>query len=243
MTKQYVWLVRYGKTEFPLVEYEGPYDSDIDPMEGIEHAKAIGGRIASSTSDKLPSKIYCSPFLRTIHTASYIRDALSSDMDIQVEDGLYEWLTPSLLIDRSGARTYPKTVSELKQRFKNIDEIYKSCRVIQETEFPEDENALMDRCQNTFDGILCHANGENLVIVAHAPCVQALAFAMEDNVEKTEDSKLGKWPLGGVTRFSRDVVSSDKIGSTSVSYGTWQIDFYGSTDHMPGDYKNGLGLW
>ena len=27
MTKQHVWLVRYGKTEYPLVEYDGPYDS------------------------------------------------------------------------------------------------------------------------------------------------------------------------------------------------------------------------
>ena len=30
--KQYVWLIRYGKTEFPLVENEGPYDSKFNMM-------------------------------------------------------------------------------------------------------------------------------------------------------------------------------------------------------------------
>lgn len=28
MTRQYVWLIRYGKTEFPLVENDGPFDSE-----------------------------------------------------------------------------------------------------------------------------------------------------------------------------------------------------------------------
>ena len=30
MTKQNIWLVRYGLTEFPLVEYDGPYDSKYE---------------------------------------------------------------------------------------------------------------------------------------------------------------------------------------------------------------------
>ena len=31
--KQSIWLVRYGKTEYPLVEFDGPYDSEFDGYE------------------------------------------------------------------------------------------------------------------------------------------------------------------------------------------------------------------
>lgn len=259
MTKQYVWLVRYGKTEFPLVEYDGPFNSDIDPTEGMEHAQSIGQQIASSPSDTLPAKVYCSPFLRTTHTASVVGKALSEmnkNIHVHVEEGLYEWLAPSLLIDRDGVRTYPQNASELKCRFGNIDETYESRREIEEKDFPEDIRSLIHRCQAALDGILDHAEGENLAIVTHAPCVQALAFAMEMNMdsdqdakdvmEMTGDSKLGKLPLGGVTRFSRDVVKEESMATataTATSFGKWQMDFYGSTEHMPGDYRNGLGLW
>ena len=66
--KQCVWIVRYGLTEHPLVESVGPFDSDIDPQEGIEHAKAIAQRIAESGKDA-PKIVFSSPFLRTTHTA------------------------------------------------------------------------------------------------------------------------------------------------------------------------------
>lgn len=232
---QYVWLVRYGKTEFPLVEYDGPYNSDIDPNEGIEHATAIAKEISSSPTEFIPDKVYCSPFLRTTHTAAILGKALAKN--INVEDGLYEWLFPSLLIDRSGTRTYPEKVSQLKERFDNIDTSYRSCNIIQKDDFPEDETKLISRCRNTFEGILQHAAGDNLAIVSHAPCVQALAFIMEGG-DSTDESTLVKWPLGGITRFSRDI-----INDREEKYGDWSMDFYGVTKHMPGDYKIGAGLW
>lgn len=266
--KQYVWLVRYGKTEFALKEFDGPYNSDIDPNEGVHHAQCIANKIASSTektnSQTQPNvKIYTSPFLRCVHTASIIGTKLNTK--IKIEDGLYEWLVPSLLIEReTNIRTYPNTITELQSLFPETIEIEmndgnKSSSLnpylVDESNdlfsFPEtNEEKLLQRCNNTLQLILNDHNDddgddENIIIVAHAPCVQSLAFAMEEGVEDVKDSKLSKWPLGGITRFSRGVHSSidDKGGINKVGYGKWNMDFYGVTDHMPGDYKNGVGLW
>lgn len=79
--------------------------------------------------------------------------------------------------------------------------------------------------------------GRNIIIVAHAPCVQSIAFAMEEGVYDVKNSKLDKWPLGGITRFSRDILPDNE------SFGKWEMDFYGVTDHMPGEYRDGAGLW
>ena len=45
------------------------------------------------------------------------------------------------------------------------------------------------------------------------------------------------WPLGGITLFSRDVSGEDMEGDG------WKLEFYGSTSHMPGEYKQGLKAW
>jgi len=203
---------------------------DIDPTVGIVHAEAIAKQISTSPSDVLPTKVYSSPFLRTTHTASILATSLSQQLN--VEEGLYEYLIPSLLIDRSETRTYPRSVDELKLIFDNIDSSYEKSVEITPEMFPEDEEKLIKRCRNTLNGILNDASGENIAIVAHAPCVQALAFVLE-GVDTTEESKLEKWPLGGITRFSRDVGGDGK----------WQMDFYGLTQHLPDEYKLGLGLW
>ena len=168
--------------------------------------------------------------MRTTHTASILASKLSRE--VNVEEGLYEYLIPSLLIDRSGTRTYPRSVYELKQKFKNIDVSYESSVKITEDMFPENEQSLIERNRNTLSGILDHASGANVAIVAHAPCVQALAFVME-GADSVENSKLRKWPLGGITRFSRDCTANSG----------WEMDFYGLTEHMPGEYKDGAGLW
>lgn len=150
------------------------------------HANSIAQQVASSPAVTLPSKVYTSPFLRTTHTASILATALSKH--VNVEEGFYEYLIPSLLVDRSGTRTYPRTVEELKKIFGNVDASYEKALEITPEMFPEDESKLIERCRDALNGVLTHANRNNVAIVAHAPCVQALAFVMED--VRIEDSKL-----------------------------------------------------
>ena len=79
--------------------------------------------------------------------------------------------------------------------------------------------------------IIEHANGKNICIVSHTPCAQAMALYLE-NAPSLEESNIGPWPLGGVTMFTRETASND-----------WKLEMYADTEHMPGEYKNGLKEW
>lgn len=101
------------------------------------------------------------------------------------------------------------------------------------TLFPENETDLFERCETSVTRILNDLkNHENVCIVSHAPCNQAMALFLDGNAER-----IGKWSLGGLTRFSRTVESNGVLGR-------WNLDFYSSTEHMPEDYKDGMkGAW
>ncbi len=126
--KQSVWFVRYGLTEHPLVEDLGPYDSDIDPGEGIDHAMSIAKRIAAGVNadeTSIPGVVYASPFLRTAHTGYIIANELqkNSSVELRLEEGLWEWLIPSLLVTKvDGIKTNPRPLAVLKQDLQTLEE-------------------------------------------------------------------------------------------------------------------------
>jgi broad specificity phosphatase PhoE len=229
---QNVYIVRYGLTKYPLVEYTGPYDSPLDPTEGLDHARAIANAIKdASTNIKASSNnafVYCSPFLRTTETAHVIATALSCR--VRVEEGLTEWQIPSLLVDEDGVLTRPKSAIELADLYDTIDTSYSSVNPtngsVASPKFPETEQDLLERCKKTMHEILAsHANDDSICIVSHAPCDQAIAYYLE-GAESIETSQLRAWPLGGITKFT---------GLTMV--------MYGDTSHMPGMYKAGVKHW
>jgi len=93
---QYIYLVRYGLTDPPLMENVGNYDSDIHPADGVEHAQAI----ANVLRDQQPKEeenvtpwrwrmmVYSDPFIRCAHTANIIANVL--DCPHRIEVGLTE---------------------------------------------------------------------------------------------------------------------------------------------------------
>ena len=160
---------------------------------------------------------------------------------VRIEGGLTEWQIPSLLVDKSGVKTYPKQREELARDYGTIDLSYDSVNPPLPDDaqtgpdgaprFEESEQALLYRCSVTLERIIDLTNGDSFVLVSHAPCDQALALHLEG--KGPSDSKLGPWPLGGVTKFSRTVERDEK-------YGDWELDFYGCTDHLEGQYKAGI---
>lgn len=245
--KQNVWIVRYGLTKFPLVEHFGPFNSPLDPTEGMDHAQAIASEIQkevmeSSCSD--PVHVYSSPFTRTAQTAQVIASQLPIGTQVRIEEGLTEWQQKSLLVLPNGTVTYPKSKQELAEELPNVDLDYSSANPqtncspgnADEEFMEESEQELFQRCSKTLDGILlksaCH--GESFVIVSHAPCDQSMAVYFEGKT--LSDSSLSAWPLGGITKFSRAVYEDG-------SFGPWGMEFYGDTEHMPGMYKPGMKSW
>lgn len=248
--RQSVWIVRYGLTKFPLVEHLGPFNSPLDETEGLNHANAIAERLRQEVVDsgsvnKGVVHVYSSPFTRTTETANIIASALPDEASrVRVEEGLTEWQQKSLLVDPTGTITFPNTVEDLSARFAKIDTSYQSvnrqscCHAssVSGRDFMEEsEQVLFERCSKTVDGILNECcQGNSFIIVSHAPCDQSMAVFFEG--KSLCDSSLGPWPLGGITKFSR-------AAQEDGSFGSWHMDFYGDTRHMPGEYKGGLKAW
>lgn len=238
MTKQHVYFVRYGLTKYPLVEDTGPYDSPLHPIDGSEQGIAIARRVAAMPTP--PDVVYSSNLHRAVSTSQMIVHALGKTTNsIRVEEGLVEWLTPSLTVEPDGTRLQPRTVQQLvDMTFTEIDQGYKSVNPISTSPstdgapyFFESEDYLMTRAKVSMERILEHANGENICIVSHTPCAQAMALYLE-GAASLDESNIGPWPLGGVTMFTKDSDSD-----------SWTMEMYADTSHMPGEYKNGLKEW
>lgn len=243
MTKQHIYFVRYGLTKYPLIEDVGPYDSPLHPIDGNEAGIAIARRVASMPSP--PDVVYSSNLHRAVSTSQLIVHALGkTQKSIKVEEGLVEWLTPSLTVEPDGTRLNPRTIQQLvDMTFTEIDQEYESLNPIATDPnnvpegapyFFESEEYLMKRAKVSMSRIIEHAAGKNFCIVSHTPCAQAMALYLEGTQDCLEKSKIGPWPLGGVTMFTRDAGDSD---------GNWDLEMYADTSHMPGEYKNGLKEW
>ena len=240
---QHIYFVRYGLTKYPLVEDLGPYDSPLHPIYGYEHGIAIARRLAGMPAP--PDVVYSSSLHRAVSTSQLIVHALGKTQNsIRIEDGLIEWLTPSLTVEPDGTRLQPRTVRELVgMTFTEIDVQYQSVNPIIATDssdlydgapyFFESEDYLVNkRAKVTMERIIQHSNGENICIVSHTPCAQAMALYLEGAASLGE-SKIGPWPLGGITMFVKDMTMDSG----------WKLEMYADCSHMPGEYKNGLKPW
>jgi phosphohistidine phosphatase SixA len=273
----------------------------------MAHTQAIAERLAETLlnnksdvhDETFPTLVYCSPFRRCAHTAHEIakklRDtaaAASSSPDesttnsqatavssvaVRVEEGLTEWLTPSLVVHKeSGTRSYPNTPHELVENYKydTIDLSYLSVnRSVHSKEYelsqsgldasnpgnispeyPESEKRLLLRARTTLDNImdalleetsLLESAPPSLVIVSHAPCMQALAYNLLGRGDGAAE-QITPWPLGGITAFSRLVARGlhlDDEDDHSAEEDEWKLEYYCNTDHMPQEYKDGLEAW
>lgn len=192
-----------------------------------------------------PEVVYSSSLHRAVSTSQLIVHAIGKTQNsIKVEDGLIEWLTPSLTVEPDGSRLEPRTVQQLiDMTFTEIDPDYKSVNPIATDPnivpegapyFFESEDYLMIRAKVTMERILKDAGGKDICIVSHTPCAQAMAVFLE-GASSLSESKVGPWPLGGVTMFTKD--------SDNTSSEKWELEMYADCSHMPGEYKNGLKEW
>lgn len=262
--RQYVWLIRYGATYPGLVENVGNFDSDLAIPEGYGHARAMGQRMASSSKNAPIKHVFSDPFLRCMRTGDLIVQSLNEatkqsepekttaakQISLKVEEGLTEWQVRSLLVNKDGIRTHPKTLQEHQTKFQTIDASYKSVnpqgtdRISLTTDyqprFPENEIELHLRCKITLMKLLEYTGPsvDSIAIVSHAPCVQSMAMALEGVDSPAESKIVGPWSLGGMTCFSRPITNNME-GRTK-----WDLEFFSDTSHMPGEYQLGeKGKW
>ncbi len=158
---QRIWIVRHGNREdFQNPGWSRTAQRPFDPAlsaDGETQAREVG----LSLQSEQVHRVFASPFLRTIQTASHIADALN--LPVCLEPGLGEILpnvesTPALL---------PEV--ERKQRFPRIDEDYTA---LKELSYPESSEEGHERAAAAAQALTDRFPEKNLLMVTHgAPVV------------------------------------------------------------------------
>jgi len=158
---QIVWIARHGnRLDFVNPDWfntaEHPYDPPLS-ADGIIQAQELGKRLRS---EKI-SRIFSSPFLRTVQTAREVAQVLN--LPIYLEAGLSEWLNPEWM-SRS-----PQTLSPnvLAQKYPEIDLSYTSAVVPQ---YPESEEEMMARTGETATHLVAEFS-RDILLVGHGASV------------------------------------------------------------------------
>ena len=158
---QRIWIVRHGNREdFQNPGWSRTAQRPFDPAlsaDGETQAREVG----LSLQSEQVHRVFASPFLRTIQTASHIADALN--LPVCLEPGIGEILpnvesTPALL---------PEV--ERKQRFPRIDEDYTA---LKELSYPESSEEGHERAAAAAQALTDRFPEKNLLMVTHgAPVV------------------------------------------------------------------------
>lgn len=175
-----------------------PYDPDLSP-DGVIQAMELAQRIAGENIHHL----FASPYLRTIHTAHYC--ALRTGLEINLEDGLGEWLNPEWFPHKPVL----KLIKERARQFPLINTGYRS-RVI--PRYPESKESMNRRCRRTINRILNNFK-ENIMLVGHgAPCMAIVQSLIHSRLD-------AEMPLCSLIKI---------IGNR----GKWELIKYAGTSHL-----------
>jgi len=175
-----LYLMRHGHRQDDPENPNGAYfpkgrslDPDISE-KGIKQAKETAARLVGSEI----KHIYASPFLRTVHTAHHV--AMALNLDVRLEWGLAEFLTPGYFEDWPG--TIPP--QKLAQMFATVDPDYEQTGILPKC--PEyDYWEMFHRCHDTTKQLLARHPNEDILIVSHAAGTAAIppAFIGWQNYE------------------------------------------------------------
>lgn len=213
-SQKILWLVRHGlRIDFADPEWvasaENPYNPPLDPT-GLEQAAETAERLKSESIEH----IFVSPFLRTLQTASLVAE--KSGIEIKVEAGLSEWLTPNEF-DQLPDLNNP---TDLLKAFPLVNADYQS---LFNPDYPEDQEALNTRMSKTISGII-DKYGSNILIVSHGSPIQSIHKALLNDVPDSMQ------PMGSVTKLE-------------YSSGKWNLIINGDSSHLSSPDTSQRGFW
>ncbi len=200
--EQIIWIVRHGNREdFHNTGWaktaERPHDPALSP-DGEDQARELGASLRGQSVDR----IFASPYLRTLQTASHIADAL--DLPIYPEPGIGECLP---------------TVAETPQIISEEDRAIRFVRISEHTAcyqptFPEGEAVAHKRAAETVQQLADQFPGENLLLVTHASPIVGIVRHLTGMQEKI------RVPLCGLFTLKRRSTEDDweLVGIADVSH-------------------------
>lgn len=170
-----LWIARHGNREDFVdpawVERSArPYDPGLSP-DGHEQARRLAVRLAS---EKI-SRIYCSPFLRTVQTANAVAEQL--DLPLFLEPGFGEWLNPEVFPG------FPELmpVGELARLFPRISEDHSP---VEHPRYPESQEQVTERATRVAERLMERADGESILLVGHGATVAFSTRRLVPNAEE-----------------------------------------------------------
>lgn len=208
--------------ETALIEGKGPFDMELSG-EGVKAAHELGAHL----KERNVKHIFCSNFKRALHTAVLVSNDVGLSK-VNIEEGITEWQSPGLI---GGQTPYkPPSVIHLLERFPEINARYES---ITKPEPFETEQEMVERTGRVARILADSLFPSSILIVSHAPCNIGISLSFEGLGEgRRSESKVRPWPLGGLTQFTRNAISSP-----------WSMIKSGSTDHLSGTWKEGRQAW
>jgi broad specificity phosphatase PhoE len=203
--------------------------------EGVRAAHELAQHLQRESAGV--KHIFTSPFERALHTSVLVCKDLGLPR-VNIEDGITEWQTPSL-VGREEAPPYePPSLLDLIERFPEINAKYAA--ITKPTPF-ETEDQMVKRVGRIAQILANSVFPSNLLIVTHAPCAIGISLSFEgladlDASERKRETKLkpSGWPLGGLTEFTR---------TSSCSSAKWELALCQSTQHLSGLWKEGKQAW
>jgi broad specificity phosphatase PhoE len=173
---QIVWIARHAnRLDFVNPDWfntaERPFDPPISD-DGVVQAQQLAQRLKAENI----TRIFASPFLRTVQTANQVAQVL--DLPIKLESGLSEWLNPAWM------PTMPERLSieALAELFPRIDTSY-TARVM--AEYPETGEQALERSGKTAR-LLADEFPEDILLVGHGASVLGATMGLVGGISKPE---------------------------------------------------------
>ncbi len=173
---QIVWIARHAnRLDFVNPDWfntaERPFDPPISD-DGVVQAQQLAQRLKAENI----TRIFASPFLRTVQTANQVAQVL--DLPIKLESGLSEWLNPAWM------PTMPERLSieALAELFPRIDTNY-TARVM--AEHPETGEQALERSGKTAR-LLADEFPEDILLVGHGASVLGATMGLVGGISKPE---------------------------------------------------------
>ncbi len=164
---QIIWIARHAnRLDFVNPDWfltaERRYDPPLSD-DGMVQAQQLANRLKDEKIDR----IFASPFLRTVQTASAIAEVL--DLPIKLETGLSEWLNPEWMTEEPQRHS----IEELLEIYPYIDVSYTPQIAVK---YPETRQQMRLRSAQTARCLATEYSPENILLVAHGASVLGAAM-------------------------------------------------------------------
>ena len=170
---QTVWIARHAnRLDFVTPEWFNTAERRYDPPlseDGLIQVKELAHRLKS---EKI-TRIFSSPFLRTVQTACGVAEVL--DLPVTLDWGLCEWLNADWMTEMPEIEPFDR----LCDRFAKIDS---TAPIRGIPHYPEMEEQCLHRAGNAIRKLAAEFPEDELLCVGHGASVLGMTMGLVDGI-------------------------------------------------------------